>query len=324
MTDRRRSVGAAVVALAIAATMGCGPGPASTPTSQPPPCPVFGSTEPASGPPQPGGRSPLSHLRNIQVQGSACVDEVAFLFTGSVPGWSVAFDGALTASLAVRLEPASGSEHWAGSDRAVYDGPSVLTPAAPSGVLQVRQVLDTGTVTRWLITLPYRRPFEVVTRDEQLVIRLPATSRRSTRCVVSGTDLSVGYPSEWFAELGDRWACRYFDPAPFVVHPATDDFRWSVTVQLADAPADVVLDRMLRASGDVVARPTQVGGLPATVLDVVEGGDGLLPAGFRHRAYVVSRGGPALLIMGAAAAPGAMVLVNQRDVDRIAEQVRAG
>lgn len=320
MNHGRRSAGVAVLALVIGALAGCGAAP--TPTSMSTPCPVFGSTEPASGAPGLAPPTSVARLRNVQVQGSACVDEVAFLFAGGVPGWSVAFDGPLAARLAVRLEPASGSEHRAGVDRAVYDGPSVLTPAAPSDVHEVREVFDTGTVASWAIDLPYRRPFEVVTRDEQLVIRVPAVRHRPTRCAVPGTDLSVGYPPEWFAELGDRWACRYFDPAPFVVHPATDDFRWSVTVQLADAPADVVLDRMLRASGAVVTRPTQVGGLPATVLDVVESGEGLLPAGFRRRAYVVRTSGRAVLILGAAAPPGPGVVLHRRAVDRIAEQVR--
>lgn len=323
MTSRRRSLGATVVALAIAATVGCGPAPTPVSTAQPPPCPTFGSTEPASGPP-PGGGSLITHLRNVQVQASACVDEVAFLFTGAAPGWSVGFESELASSLAVRLEPASGSDRWPGADRAVYDGPSILTPVEPSGVLRVRQVTDTGTVTSWAIELPFRRPFEVVRRDEQLVIRLPVASRRATRCAVPGTDLSVGYPSEWFAELGDRWACRYFDPAPFVVHPATDDFRWSVTVQPADAPAPVVLERMLGTTGEVVAGPAIVGGLPATVLDVVEGGEGLLPAGFGYRVYVVATSGPALVIMGAASPPGAQVLLDRRATDRIAERVRAG
>ena len=219
----------------------------------------------------------------------------------------------------MRLEPASGVDLSADSARPVYDGPTTVRPSRPSGVTEIVRAGDFEAVTTWIVGLPARRPFEVVERDEQLVIRMAADAPRATGCSLAGAPLRIGYPGEWYAELSDRWACQYFDPVPFAVYPSTNDFRWQVTVVLADAPAAVVLDRLDADDSKVITSATRVGGLPATRVDVTETGSGMLPPGWGYRMYVIATDGNALTITGAAAGSGAGIASNARDVDTIAD-----
>jgi hypothetical protein len=275
-------------------------------------------------------------LRNVQVQASGCVDEVSFLFNGGMPGWSVAYadppftedpsgepvtvEGA--AHLAIRLEPASGVDLSQAQPVQTYSGPSSVQPAAPSEVAEVRRLGDFEAVTTWVIGLPERRPFEVVVRAEQLVVRVLAPAPRDTRCQLADAGVTVGYPADWYAELSDSWACTYFDPQPFAVYPQTDDIRWVATVQAADVGAAEVVARMESSDAEVTKTETQVGPFGATVLDVIESGNGERPAGDRFRMYVVDTGARALTIGGAAAPPGAQADANQAAVDEIASLVR--
>ena len=281
----------------------------------------------------------MALLRNVQVQASACVDEVAFLFMGGTPGWSAAYrSGPLTedpsgrpvavagsAHLVIGFRPAAGADLSADQPVTVYDGPTAMRPAAPSGVAAVTRLGDFEGVATWAIGLSDRRPFEVVARGEQLVVRLAPATPRSTRCSVADAGASIGYPPGWYAELSERWACRYFDPEPFVIHPATDATSWTVTVAAADVPAAEVVSRMESGEGATVStKKATVAGLPATVLDVTSSGQGLYPAGYQYRMYVVDTGAHALTIAGAAAPPGPRTVRNQAGVDRIAGLVRTG
>jgi hypothetical protein len=326
----------AVAVALLAAACGSSSTPSAGPTTSDTasPCPSFGATADASGEAAVTADPAVALLRNVQVQASACVDEVAFSFFGGLPGWSVGYaDEPLTedpsgrpvsvagdGALVVRFEPASGVDQSQDQPTETYDGPTAMTPPGPSDVREVRRLGDFEAVTSWVLGVDGKRPFEVVARgDEQLVVRLPATTPRVTRCTSTDADVTIGYPADWYAELSDRWACRYFDPAPFVVHPATNDFRWAVTVQAADVDAEAVLARM--TGEHPTTSTTTVAGLPATVVDVVSDGSGLLPADYTYRMYVVDTGPRALLLTGAAAPPGSAVDASRTDVDRIASMI---
>jgi hypothetical protein len=275
-------------------------------------------------------------LRNIQVQASGCVDEIAFLFSGGTPAWSADYSrGPLIedpsglpadvpgpAHLVVRLQPTSGVDLTGDHPALIYDGPTTIHPATPSGVAQVRRLGDVESVTSWVIGLSAQRPFQVVRRSDQLVVRLPATVPRTTRCAIPGTRASAGYPSDWYTELSDRWACRYFDLSPFAIHPATDDTTWAVTVQEADGSASEVVANMTASGGDVRSRPTRVAGVPATVLDVTESGAGMHPAGYHYRMYVIATTPKALLVMSTPATPGPQADRNRSAADDIAGSVQ--
>ncbi|HET9731572.1 MAG TPA: hypothetical protein VFP54_02750 [Acidimicrobiales bacterium] len=224
------------------------------------------------------------------------------------------------AHLVVRFQPASGVDLSVDPPQTTYDGPSDMAPAKPSAVAEVRRLGDFEGVNTWAIGLAERRPFEVVARSDQIVVRLAAAGVRATTCDSTGTRLRVGYPPGWYAELSARWACRYFDPQPFVVLPATDAVNWAVTAQPADAPAPAVISR-LSAGASVQSHPTVTAGLPTTVLDVTEKGDGMYPAGYTYRVYVVATSPDAFTVMSSPAAPGPAAQRNRDAVDRLAEML---
>jgi hypothetical protein len=309
---------------------------AATSTTTSAACGAFGSTERAAGEAALAAPPAPALLLNVQVQASACVDEVSFLFARGMPGWSVEYRdppfaqdpsgepvGVAGAShLVVRLEPAAGVDLTQAQPIQTYDGPDAVRPVAPSSVAEVRKLGDFESVTSWVVGLPEERPFEVVVRGEQLVVRVLAPAARATSCEVPELGTTIGYPLDWYAELSDTWACQYFDPQPFAVHPHTDDVRWAATVQAADAGAAAVVARVESGDAQVTKQATQVGAFPATVLDVVESGSGALPAGFRYRMYVVDTGDRALMIVGASSPPGAQAEANAAAVDLIASLVQ--
>jgi len=293
-------------------------------------CAAAGGVDERSGPSVPDAQRPVSLLSNVQVQSNDCVDEVSFLFIGSArPAWTVGYvegpfvadpsgrpvDVAGRAFLRVWLEPASGVDLSGSEPHEIYDGPTSLHPGDPGDVEQVARLGDFEAVSTWVIGLPERRPFDVVVRGEQLVVRVPAPRPRTTRCALPGSALSFGYPAGWFAELSVRWACQYFDPHPFVVHPATNDFRWAVTAQVADAPAATVLARTSEGDSRITSSAMRVAGFPATRLDVTASGNGMLPAGWRFRMYVIDTGGNAVTLTGVASPPGPGVGSNAAALD---------
>jgi hypothetical protein len=277
-------------------------------------------------------------LLNLQVQASACVDEVAFTFLGGLPGFTAGYrdgpftedpsdrpmDVAGTAYLAVRFEPASAFDLASDDALQHYDGPTAIRPPAPSGIADLQRIGDFEAVLAWVAGVAERRPFEVVARDEQLVIRMPVPRPRMTACPIDGLPFTVDYPAGWFAELSDRWRCRYFDPEPFTIYPGNDDIRWSVTAQAADVGAGAFLERLEGGRGYAELKKTngEVAGRPATVIDVTTNDEGMLPAGFQYRMYVVDTGERALTIMGRAAPAGPAVATNRAAVDAIAGAVR--
>jgi len=303
---------------------------ATTTTAAPATCNAFGGFDQSVGAAKPGDR-PVALLSNVQVQASDCVDEVAFDFAGGTPGWTVAYvDPPFTldpsdrpavvagnAFLRVTLRPASGVDLSASEPHQLYDGPTSMTPPLPSGIESVVELGDFEAVTTWVVGLPERRPFEVVQRDEQIVVRLAAPTPRVARCELPNAPLTLGLPAGWYAELSDRWACQYLHSSPFVVHPATNDFRWLVTAQVADVAAAEVLGRMRSGDDRIASTSTTVGGLPATRLDVTAGGSGLFPDGWRYRMYVVDTGANATTFTSAAAAPGPGVATSLAAVDGI-------
>jgi hypothetical protein len=299
------------------------------PTTTVPACGAFGGTDEVTGPSTVTRTPAIALLRNVQVQASDCVDEVAFLFWGGTPGWRVAYatapltedpsdrpihlDGA--AALVVRLEPASGVDLAADQPDVTYDGPTRVVPVPPSGVVEVQRVGDFEAVTTWAIGLPERRPFEVIARGDALVVRMPAPNRRETRCIVPSTDVTVGAPAGWFVELSDRWACRFFDDAPFEVHPATNDFRWAVTVDLSDLAATEDVARTRSEDADVQVTPAAaVDGMAVTRIDVTARDGGMLPAGHHFRTYVVDAGARAVSITSASSPPS--VAVGESDAEK--------
>lgn len=300
-------------------------------------CPSFGSTGTSTGAARVSRSPAVALLRNVQVQASSCVDEVAFLFTGGVPGWSAGYRaGPLTedpsgkpaevagaAHLVIRFEPAAGVDLAFDHPAVTYDGPAALRPASPSGVAEVRRLGDFESVMSWAIGLDRRHPFQLVTRGDQLVVRLLAPAPRATRCSSEDPAVSVGYPAGWYAELSDRWACRYFNPAPFVIHPATDAFSWAVTVERADTSAREVVARTTAGGTSAHSHAARVAGLPATVLDVTETGKGMYPAGYEYRLYVVDTGSRALTIQSAPGPPGGQTERDRAAADRIAALMHA-
>ena len=300
------------------------PAPSTTTSTPPvPSCPSFGSFEPRSGRAVLSGEQPLALLVNVQAQASACVDEVAFTFHGGLPAYSVGYRSGPTGNeLVTRFEPASGV-HPEG--HAIYDGPTTMRAKAPSGVVELRRLGDSDRVLSWSIELAERRPFEVVARDEQLVVRLAPATPRETRCTEEG-GFTVGYPATWFAELSDPWACGSFHREPFVIRPGTDDVRSSVNVERLDVDAASYLDRLATSSG--IARQSRssatVAGRPATVVDIVTDDQQPVPAGFVYRLYVVDAGPRALLISGDPAPDGPAGAQRRAEVDAIAMDVRQG
>jgi hypothetical protein len=281
------------------------------------------------------GSPAVALLRNVQVQSSACADEVSFLFSGGTPGWSVGYrSGPVSAGpsgapvqvpgaarLLVRLEPASGVDAVGPEPRAVYDGPTTLTPEAPSAVTKVVRLGDFEDVSTWAVGLPGVRPFDVAVRGDQLVVHIGAPAPRVTRCTVPGTSATVGYPADWYAELSDRWPFRYFNSSPFVVYPATDAMGWAVTVEPAGAPAPAVVATLTGNGTGVAKHTTHVAGVAATVLDVTSTGAGLYPAGYQSRTYVVATTPTALLIFSSPAPPGAPADHNLAAVERMTRLV---
>jgi hypothetical protein len=139
---------------------------------------------------------------------------------------------------------------------------------------------------------------------------------------VDGPSLTAGYPPGWFADLtGDR-TCRYFGPSPFVVHPGTDSSDWAVAVERADVAAAAVVDRMRTGRAATTITETKVAGRPATRIDVVSDGAGMLPAGYEFRMYVFDAGDRAIVVTGTAAPAGEKAAANRDGADTIAGLLR--
>lgn len=300
-------------------------------------CTSFGATRASSGTSRVTRRPAVALLVNVQVQASACIDEVAFSFRGGTPSWSVRYvrgplvadpsgrpvSVAGTAHLVLRFRPAAGVDLSSSRPAPTYDGPARFRPAAPSGVAEVRRLGDVEATLTWAIGLNGRRRFRVVTRHrDQLVVRIAASVARAPRCAVPGTAVTAGYPPRWFTELSPRWACRFFGTGPFVVHPASDWTTWAVTVARATTSAATVLAEE-RASGLVTrSRATRVAGLAATVLDLTTSGRGLYPPGYRYRVYVVATSPRALLVSSTPGPPGARTDADRAGADRLAALLR--
>jgi hypothetical protein len=334
---RDRRVRVAILALIAVAVAACGSsgssrGSATTSTTTSP-CARFGDTSDRSGTAVDDPNRPAALLSNVQVQVSECVDEISFLFLGSErPAWNVTYveppftadpsdmpvDVAGRAFLRVRFEPASGVDLSSDEPHEIYDGPTTIRPRPPSEVKEVVRLGDFEAVTTWVVGLPATRSFEVVLREEQLVLRVAAPHPRRARCALPGSPLTLGFPRTWFVEMSDRWACQYFHPDPFVVHPSTNDLPWLVTARVADAPAATVLARMAQDDSEIVSSSTDVAGFAATQLDVTASGNGLLPAGWRFRMYVVDTGAHAVTFMSAAAPDQARIARNLDAIDAIA------
>lgn len=328
-----RRVGIVLVAAVLAGCSTSGGGDHNGPAAGA--CPSFGSLSAASAAAPPAATGSVL-LRNVQVQASACTDEIGFLFWKGRPGWTVGYRSApltrdpsgQTAAVAgrsylvVRMSPASGVDLSVTPPSPSYDGPSEFRPGAPSAVAEIDRLGDFEGVETWVIGLPDQRRFEVVARPDQLVVRIAAPRARPTRCATETAGVHITYPGNWFSELSPRWSCRYFDPAPFVVFPATDAFSWDVTAQAADAPAATVVARTV-GGGSVSSRRTEVAGLPTTVLDVVAPADGLVPAGYRYRMYVLATTPNSFVISGRPAPAGPSSQRVTAEVDRIATAVTA-
>lgn len=342
-----RSAAALAAVAAALAVASCGSTPegsrgGSSTTTAPPTttvpavCPRFGATTPVSGAAAVTRTPRIALVRNVQVQASDCTDVMSFLFWGGTPGWSVSYrSGPLVldpsgqrvvlagaAHLVVRFEPASGVDLSRPEAATIYDGPTDMTPSAPSGIRQLRRLGDFEGVTTWAVGLDQQRPFTVETAKDHLVIRFSAPSPRVSRCELHGAGVSLGYPVGWFSELSPRWSCGFFGPHPFTVVPASDAVNWAVTVERADIPADQVVAQIMSSDAHVVRSSATVAGYPATVLDITESGKGLLPSGYVHRMYVVATGARALVLDGTPApAKSAVAQFNRSAVDRMAELV---
>jgi hypothetical protein len=324
-------VGALAASVLAACSSSPTSGPTTTTTKPPAVCSRIGNTARSTGASTLARTTQVALLRNVQVQASSCVDEVAFLFSGGTPSWTATYhSGELTldpsgmpvvvagrAHLVLTLRPAAGSI----GSTPTYDGPTVMSPVAPSGIAEVHRIGDFEGVTRWVIGLSHRRPFEVVTRHDQLVVRLPAGSPRRTRCIVPGAGVSVGYPAGWYAELSPRWACHLFATRPFPVIPASDATTWAVSVERPPESAAAYL-ASITASASAVTHSARVAGQPATRVDLTTSGTGMLPAGYHFRVYVVATAPRAIVISGTPERSAARVAANREEVDQIAALVR--
>jgi hypothetical protein len=312
-------------------------------------CASFGGLDATEGEGVPGTRA-IPFVVNVQVQASDCVDEVAFLFHGGTPDWSVGYaDGPFTdpasrpvevegqAFLRVTLRSASATQGL-DPDIVGLDGSASLRPAAPSGVSSVVQLGDVEDVTTWVIGLPAERAFEVLRRDDpafdgndsaQVVVRIAAEAGRVPRCAIRHTPFEVVYPPGWFAELAgvndtDAHfnACRFFDPQPFITE-RNDHIRGRVSVWLRDLPA-VACDEPSGEIGSskLACVDTTVAGLPARRFDFVTTEEAMAPAGLVHREYVVDIGERRVVFGVADAPPGPEAAGNAATLDDFVTRVR--
>lgn len=115
-------------------------------------------------------------------------------------------------------------------------------------------------------------------------------------CANEVVGYSIGYPGEWFTtdvlngEQDPRYACRWFDPAPFDEsgNVVSEGFAYPLEVGVRIGGLDDVLaDETTGGVQVLMTEDTTVGGRRAVRLEVEFGDGPILPAGTRLYEYLI-------------------------------------
>jgi hypothetical protein len=144
-------------------------------------------------------------------------------------------------------------------------------------------------------------------------------------CTNRTLGFSIAYPTGWHtARLRPAGACLYFEPKPFRI-PPNSDFTGTALEVLPTQQSYAGLLRTLtdRRFSRVQARSrTTLAGRPATRLETIATGAGLLARGTRTYAYVIDRGRrPAFIVQTTRAEPAGWA-ARKRILDRAVRTLR--
>jgi hypothetical protein len=144
-------------------------------------------------------------------------------------------------------------------------------------------------------------------------------------CTNRALGFSIAYPPRWHtARLSQAGACLYFEPKPFRI-PPNSDFTGTALEVLPTQQSYAGLVRTLTDptfSRIHSRRRTTVAGRPATRLETVATGEGLLSRGTRTYAYVIDRGRRPAFIVQTTRAAGASWPARKRILDRAVRTLR--
>jgi hypothetical protein len=144
-------------------------------------------------------------------------------------------------------------------------------------------------------------------------------------CTNRTLGFSIAYPGTWHtARLNPAGACLYFEPKPFRI-PPNSDFTGTALEVLPSQQSYAGLLRTLtdRRFARVRSRSrTSVAGQPATRLETVATGEGLLSRGTRTYAYVIDRGRRPAFIVQTTRVGSASWAARKRILDRAVRTLR--
>jgi hypothetical protein len=312
------------------------PGPSVAPTTVPPttvppttvPAPTCAALDGADGSAKSGSGSAAvpTPLVNVQVDASDCVDEVSFLFSGDMPGWSVSYQpGPLTLEPSGQPVDAPGSTFYvirfqpASNSGGTYAGSTDIRPVAPSAVGQVVLLQDFEGVMTWAIGVDAQVPFRVVTRDGVIAVQLASVaSPRATTCTNVAAHAQFAVPAGWFVDATpDTFGCATFAAEPFTIIPNTDGpFPFGgMGLQAASSGPNTT-------ETVISTRDTTVDGRAATVTEVEATGGGLFPAGYRSYRYSADWAPAGSLELNVGGNPGPDYDARKAGLDALAASLR--
>jgi hypothetical protein len=166
-----------------------------------------------------------------------------------------------------------------------------------------------------------------------LVAALAAVSGESRASVPAGWKVctnralgfSIAYPPHWHtARLTPAGACLYFEPKPFRIPPNSDFTGTALEVQpTQQSYAGLVRTLTDRRFSRVHARGrATVAGRPATRLETVATGAGLLERGTRTYAYVIDRSRKPAFVVQTTRSARANWPARKRILDRAVRTLR--
>jgi hypothetical protein len=158
--------------------------------------------------------------------------------------------------------------------------------------------------------------------EEAASTRAPATWNA---CTNGAFGFTIEYPPEWHTTPVPRGGgeCLFFEPEPFEI-PEDSDFTGTAIEVLPaqESYANVVAGLTDERFARVLARSeTTIAGRDAVRIEAEATGEGLLDAGTRTYAYVIDRGGRALIVQTTEAA-GTDFGERKRVLDRAARSLR--
>jgi len=175
-----------------------------------------------------------------------------------------------------------------------------------------------------------RRPLAILVAS--LVVPLAAAPHAAAAvptgwktCTNRALGFSIAYPARWHtARLTAAGACLFFEPKPFRIPPNSDFTGTALEVQ----PTQQSYAGLIRTLSDPrfsrvqSRRRATVAGRPATRLETVATGAGLLNRGTRTYAYVIDRGRKPAFVVQTTRAAGASWPARKRIVDRAVRTLR--